>query len=255
MTKGVWGIVPILGTMLLFSAQANAASINEGFEGGSYNLSTQGGASAALSTATVHSGSQSLNMSLTTGSDYARVKLGESGITLGQITGADYWVYNAGSNIAGNTGAAVPYAIFSINCNSCGGNDNTLAVMWDPASLGVYPAPNTWTDIVVDPNTTLFHVEGYNTGIANPSGTTLAAISSSLDGGVPWGSFSVDFVRIGLGLEGNDGTPYNYFVDDLTINSASATPLPAALPMFVSGLGALGLFGWPRKRKVAPIAA
>ncbi len=29
----------------------------------------------------------------------------------------------------------------------------------------------------------------------------------------------------------------------------TATPLPAALPMFASGLGAMGLLGWRRKRK------
>jgi energy-converting hydrogenase Eha subunit B len=34
------------------------------------------------------------------------------------------------------------------------------------------------------------------------------------------------------------------------------TPLPAALPLFATGLGALGLFGWRRKRKnAAPLAA
>jgi hypothetical protein len=32
---------------------------------------------------------------------------------------------------------------------------------------------------------------------------------------------------------------------------AAATPLPAALPLFATGLGALGLFGWRRKRKQA----
>jgi hypothetical protein len=31
----------------------------------------------------------------------------------------------------------------------------------------------------------------------------------------------------------------------------TSTPLPAALPLFASGLGALGLLGWRRKRKVA----
>jgi hypothetical protein len=31
----------------------------------------------------------------------------------------------------------------------------------------------------------------------------------------------------------------------------SATPLPAALPLFATGLGALGLFGWRKKRKAA----
>ncbi len=35
----------------------------------------------------------------------------------------------------------------------------------------------------------------------------------------------------------------------------SQTPLPAALPMFATGLGALGLLGWRRKRKVAARAA
>ena len=32
-----------------------------------------------------------------------------------------------------------------------------------------------------------------------------------------------------------------------------ATPLPAALPLFAGGLGALGLLGWRRKRKAADI--
>jgi hypothetical protein len=31
--------------------------------------------------------------------------------------------------------------------------------------------------------------------------------------------------------------------------SSTATPLPAALPLFATGLGALGLLGWRRKRK------
>jgi hypothetical protein len=36
----------------------------------------------------------------------------------------------------------------------------------------------------------------------------------------------------------------------------SQTPLPAALPLFATGLGALGLLGWRRKRKnTAAIAA
>jgi hypothetical protein len=35
----------------------------------------------------------------------------------------------------------------------------------------------------------------------------------------------------------------------------SATPLPAALPLFAGGLGAMGLLGWRKKRKTAAIAA
>jgi hypothetical protein len=33
------------------------------------------------------------------------------------------------------------------------------------------------------------------------------------------------------------------------------TPVPAALPLFATGLGAMGLFGWRRKRNAAAIAA
>ena len=35
------------------------------------------------------------------------------------------------------------------------------------------------------------------------------------------------------------------------VTPLSSTPLPAALPLFATGLGAMGLFGWRRKRKNA----
>jgi len=48
-------------------------------------------------------------------------------------------------------------------------------------------------------------------------------------------------------------TPFN---GTYSITELSATPLPAALPLFASGLGGLGLLGWRRKRKnAAAIAA
>jgi len=37
--------------------------------------------------------------------------------------------------------------------------------------------------------------------------------------------------------------------------SAFITPLPAALPLFATGLGALGVLGWRRKRKIAAALA
>jgi len=36
--------------------------------------------------------------------------------------------------------------------------------------------------------------------------------------------------------------------------SVTATPLPAALPLFATGLGAIGLLGWCRKRKAQAVA-
>jgi hypothetical protein len=41
-------------------------------------------------------------------------------------------------------------------------------------------------------------------------------------------------------------------IETLTVSS---TPLPAALSLFATGLGALGLLGWRRKRKAAALAA
>ena len=45
-------------------------------------------------------------------------------------------------------------------------------------------------------------------------------------------------------------------VDDLSFTSANftATPLPSALPLFATALGALGLLGWRRKRKAQAVA-
>ena len=50
---------------------------------------------------------------------------------------------------------------------------------------------------------------------------------------------------------------YGDFVGtDFTVNlTPSAVPLPAALPLFATGLGVLGFAGWRRKRKAAALAA
>jgi hypothetical protein len=59
-------------------------------------------------------------------------------------------------------------------------------------------------------------------------------------------------------IAGVGGNRYGWFannefsflaIDNASLTGTSATPLPAALPLFASGLGAIGLFGWRRKRK------
>jgi hypothetical protein len=83
-------------------------------------------------------------------------------------------------------------------------------------------------------------------------------------------------IQVGDSLSGFSVTSYyaplgstldNYFLDagefppDLRGNTVAPgpltpgiTPLPAALPLFVTGLGALGLLGWRRKRKAQAAA-
>jgi len=55
----------------------------------------------------------------------------------------------------------------------------------------------------------------------------------------------------GMGV--STGIAYADTTDNM-INLLSSTPLPAALPLFATGLGAMGLFGWRRKRKTQAVA-
>jgi hypothetical protein len=67
---------------------------------------------------------------------------------------------------------------------------------------------------------------------------------------------SISFV--GDGPSGDGGCFNCYFGQVATLDVpsvVSGTPLPAALPLFATGLGALGLLGWRRKRKNVAIAA
>jgi uncharacterized protein (TIGR03118 family) len=73
-------------------------------------------------------------------------------------------------------------------------------------------------------------------------------------GNTPGGLWALMF---GTG-SANGGDPNTlYFTDGINGETAGlfgaiqSTPLPAALPLFASGLGALGLFGWRRKRRNA----
>lgn len=79
----------------------------------------------------------------------------------------------------------------------------------------------------------------WNVSISSPTGSVITTNNTS-DSGTEF-----------AGYGGNSGSPGSW-VETVT----SATPVPAALPLFAGGLGALGLLGWRRKRKNgAPSAA
>ena len=51
------------------------------------------------------------------------------------------------------------------------------------------------------------------------------------------------------------GCPQTDTISSITLpGTVTATPLPAALPLFVGGLGVMGLFGWRRKQKAQAAA-
>jgi hypothetical protein len=98
----------------------------------------------------------------------------------------------------------------------------------------------------------------YNQNISNVGAVTT-------NGALPAGLLTFDSqayynLTAGALATSNSGQPFAYGAGNLDIVSAvsadiGATPLPAALPLFATGLGALGLLGWRRKKKAAAIAA
>ena len=60
-----------------------------------------------------------------------------------------------------------------------------------------------------------------------------------------------DWLRIGSDIVGGSAK----FDASFSLDNVGAVPLPAALPLFATCLGAMGLLGWRRKHKAAAIAA
>ena len=73
--------------------------------------------------------------------------------------------------------------------------------------------------------------------VTNDSSAVIAGLLFSLVGPELAG-FAVDDIRFGVGEQ---------------VVVPGGVPLPAALPLFATGLGALGLIGWRRKRKAAAV--
>ena len=61
----------------------------------------------------------------------------------------------------------------------------------------------------------------------------------------PDAGITIDDLKITLHILGSSGN-----IDNIVL-----TPLPAALPLFATGLAGLGLLGWRRKKKAAALAA
>ena len=98
-----------------------------------------------------------------------------------------------------------------------------------------------------DPNT--LTVEFFAPNPAYSSSLTLvfkySLLTPSLDNPIVGGAGGPSYECEGFSCNGND---IRYVESGYAFDP---TPIPAALPLFVSGLGALGLLGWRRKRKAS----
>jgi hypothetical protein len=143
-------------------------------------------------------------------------------------------------NFNGTPGPGYGLAYTSINTGSALYSFNTpmnaLSILWG--------SPDSY-------NTLSFY------GSNNGTGTPLFSITGS---SLLIQTYGHDLVTF-LDLDGFfnsvllSSTGYSFEFANLTAyDPPSTVPLPAALPLFATGLGALGLLGWRRKRKAAAAA-
>lgn len=162
-------------------------------------------------------------------------------------------------DLIGNYWAAPPGGGYSVDLNGTLGNNGASGT----DSVG--SISQTVTVAIAGMYALTFYVSGnqdgppltktYTVSLGSNDYTLSTSNSAQAD---QWTKVT-EIVSLGVGTDlltfaGFD-LPGNQFGAVIGDVSLLATPLPAALPLFVGGLGVIGLFGRRRKRKAAAIAA
>jgi hypothetical protein len=110
------------------------------------------------------------------------------------------------------------------------------------ATGGFSSSPNTIT-FNTNNGSTATHLDFTN------SGNSAEFLSLFLAASLPTSPDSVTGGAVSNGCTGCAGNEFPVSGSFVSAVQLNAVPLPAALPLFASGFGALGLLGWRRKRK------
>jgi hypothetical protein len=122
--------------------------------------------------------------------------------------------------------------------------NNTVVEVVDPfdGSSGIYGAQFTPGDA----NSQSFILSGFPLNGLGLVDTVAGSYPSLLNG--PSGDGVLADILFDF-LPGQEGNNPNFTITNTVV--VGDVPLPGALPLFATGLGALGLLGWRRKRKVS----
>ena len=80
-----------------------------------------------------------------------------------------------------------------------------------------------------------------------------STVEGTVVDGLALGSWTLTGVTISVGGWYTSTGASTQDINSITL-PGTATPIPAALPLFAGGLGVVGLFGWRRKRKAKAAA-
>jgi hypothetical protein len=97
---------------------------------------------------------------------------------------------------------------------------------------------------------TLFGVSSGG-GTASGNGTATVTLDFIFKGGTGLFAGDTGEITVTETITRTSATTATISNGSYTGTLITATPLPAALPLFATGLGAIGLFGWRRKRQIA----
>jgi hypothetical protein len=159
--------------------------------------------------------------------------------------------YIANGSVTGSPLGAEAFVTMTVAPASGPGGSTSVALVngmvTTPSSDGLQPGfnPASFTISNTLQNVPLDELIEVQLSVQADSSATAAGVTSTTATAFIDPMFFVDLA---------DPTGFSITLSD-GIGNATATPLPAALPLFATGLGALALLGWRRKRVARSIAA
>ena len=173
---------------------------------------------------------------------------------------------NVASGVSLTSTGDVGTGIQSTNQTPLGFNTTPLGSNWLQVIPDFNSAGASWTFTFTTPISAFgAYFTDTETGFPGPLSInfndgvlqSLPVTKTATGGGILFFGFTdigalITAVTISTGA--TDGSRDVFGIDDVRFGASNAVPLPATLPLFATGLGALGLLGWRRKRKAQAAA-